>query len=220
MAPSVIPDDAIKGDPRRILKYPGIKEDVYVPSFKPMSGVRRQLAIEESEILVTMRPPATEAHYHVPASDTLFSEAVKYVAATRATRMVMLPRNDKQAQALRSMWHELCRSNKIVIPNQVVSGLDLVWESDLVISGGGTMNREAAALGVPVYSVFKGKTGAVDKYLASRGRLVMLEDSQQVHTKLLLKQRTRTSSPLAASQLALNTIVNHIMTIAEAACSQ
>jgi predicted glycosyltransferase len=45
--------------------------------------------------------------------------------------------------------------------------LNLIWYSDLVISGGGTMNREAAALGVPVYSIFLGKSGAVDRYLSS-----------------------------------------------------
>jgi len=83
----------------------------------------------------------------------------------------------------------------------------------LVISGGGTMNREAAALGVPVYSVFRGKIGAVDNYLARRGRLVLLETVEDVHTKIVIARRKRPAGPEKQSESILNDIVAHITSV-------
>jgi hypothetical protein len=99
------------------------------------------------------------------------------------------------------------------IPAQVVDGLNLIWHSDLVISGGGTMNREAAALGVPVYSVFRGKIGAVDQYLAHRGRLVLLESVEDVRAKIVLRRRNRPERPANGDGSTLRTIVEHIAAI-------
>jgi predicted glycosyltransferase len=79
----------------------------------------------------------------------------------------------------------------MIVPDHAVDGLSLIWSSDLVISGGGTMNREAASLGVPVYSIFRGTIGAVDRYLAERGRLTLIETPKQVHESIRIVQRTR-----------------------------
>ena len=81
-------------------------------------------------------------------------------------------------------WPKWCAERKIIIPDRVVDGLNLVWHSDFVISGGGTMNREAAALGVPVYSIFRGKLGAVDRYLAQHQRLILIESVEDVRSKI------------------------------------
>jgi len=218
MAPAVIPNQAIRARRGRILKYPGIKEDVYIPSFTPNPGVRRDLGIEDSEVLVIMRPPASEAHYHNPESDAIFEAAVNYVTKNTVTRIVMLPRNERQEQLIREIWPEHFESRKIIIPDQVVNGLNLAWFSDLVISGGGTMNREAAALGVPVYSVFRGKTGAVDQYLQAEGRLTMIESPDQIPGKLILKHRCRRAGPPSSDRAALNKIVEHIVAIAGEPC--
>ena len=96
--------------------------------------------------------------------------------------------------------------------------MNLIWFSDLMISGGGTMNREAAALGVPVYSVFRGKIGAVDKYLAQNGRLTLLENINEVRTKIVLEQRNRPSQPEDSNRPALQTIVDNIILILEKKC--
>ena len=101
----------------------------------------------------------------------------------------------------------------MVIPDRPVDGLNLIWFSDLVISGGGTMNREAAALGVPVYSVFRGKLGAVDRYLSDHGRLTLIETTQDIHTKLLLTRWDRPCHPEIRSRVALRGIVDNILTI-------
>src|SRR5437762_9318457 len=85
--------------------------------------------------------------------------------------------------------------SKVVIPEKVVDGLNLLWHSDLVVSGGGTMNREAAALGVPVYSVFRGKIGAVDRNLQAEGRLILIESLEDVDHKIILKRRPKEAQP-------------------------
>ena len=97
----------------------------------------------------------------------------------------------------------------------MVDGLNLIWFSDLVISGGGTMNREAAALGVPVYSVFRGRIGAVDRYLSRTGRLVLLEGVHDLHTKVCVERRKRPALPQNGHGPALRHIVEQIVTIME-----
>ena len=92
------------------------------------------------------------------------------LTGTRGAKAVLLPRNKSQEAEIRTQWPQWFESSRVVIPREAVDGLNLLWHSDLVVSGGGTMNREAAALAVPVYSIFRGKTGAVDRRLASEGR--------------------------------------------------
>jgi hypothetical protein len=79
----------------------------------------------------------------------------------------------------------------MIIPDRVVEGPNLIWHSDFVISGGGTMNREAAALNVPVYSIFRGKTGAVDRYLVDKGLLTMIGKKEDVPGKIRIAKRNR-----------------------------
>ncbi len=95
----------------------------------------------------------------------------------------------------------------------MVEGLNLLWHSDLVVSGGGTMNREAAALGVPVYSIFRGPIGAVDRHLAAEGRLVLLESIGDVEKKILLRPRVKDGRGEFKPRRALGEIVDHIETI-------
>jgi uncharacterized protein len=110
--------------------------------------------------------------------------------------MVMLPRNEKtQRQMIRDKWPQWCEQGKIIMPDKVLNGLDLIWHSDLVISGGGTMNREAAAMGVPVYSIFRGKLGAVDRYLSQTGRLSLIESRADVSAKIKVEKRQHRASP-------------------------
>jgi|SRR5690348_5831061 uncharacterized protein len=214
MCPEVIPASAFECDPKEVLKYPGIKEDVYVPRFIPDHGIRPQLGLADDDLVVTVRPPATEAHYHRPQSDELFEAAIEFLSRRPEVKIVMLPRNEKQAAYLKAHWPDLFASQKIRIPEHVVDGLNLIWHSDLVISGGGTMNREAAALGVPVYSTFRGTIGAVDRYLSDRRRLVLLESIEDVQTRIRLLRRNVLAAPQNGSDIVLTTIVNQIAAVA------
>ncbi len=215
IVPDVIPDQTIGLKKDHVLKYCGIKEDVYVPSFKPDPAVRRKLGLTEKDLVVTVRPPADEAHYHRPESDELFHAAVTYLAAQPDARMVLLPRNSRQEAHVRQLWPELLSTGKMVIPDHVLDGLNLIWFSDLVVSGGGTMNREAAALGVPVYSIFRGKTGAVDRYLAEQGRLTLLTSFDDLRSKMVLARRNTLAQPQNGHRPALGTIVDYVVAILE-----
>jgi predicted glycosyltransferase len=101
------------------------------------------------------------------------------------------------------------------IPEKIVDGLNLIWHSDFVISGGGTMNREAASLGVPVYSIFRGKIGAVDQYLSKTSRLVLLQSPEDLHTKILPVRRERPARPQNRQSAALSRIVEQIVASTE-----
>jgi predicted glycosyltransferase len=64
----------------------------------------------------------------------------------------------------------------VIVPERAVDAQSLIAFSDLVVSAGGTMNREAAALGVPVYTTYGGRLGGVDEALIREGRLRPLTD--------------------------------------------
>lgn len=100
-----------------------------------------------------------------------------------------------------------------MIPDHVENGLNLIWNSDLVVSGGGTMNREAAAMGVPVYSIFRGKIGAVDRYLAEQGRLFLVQSVEEVQTKIKAIRREKSAKPLATDFPALAAIMQNLENI-------
>lgn len=216
IVPEVIQDSMIRRKFSHIGRYPGIKEDVYVPNFSPQPGLLQKLGIDTAEVVVTVRPPATEAHYHSCRSDELFEATIAHVSAHPRTRMVLLPRNERQEHAVRDRWPELFEAGKIVIPDHVIDGLNLIWHSDLVISGGGTMNREAASLGAPVYSIFRGEIGVVDRYLANRGRLILIESAEDVRTKIELKKWNRPNTPDTTDRPALRCIVKEVLAFLEA----
>jgi len=212
--PEVVPEAVTSRLSGRVLRYPGIKEDVYASSFLPEPALAAQLGIDDAGIVATVRPPATEAHYHHAQSDELFAAAMERLLDDGRTRIVMLPRNERQSAAVVTRFGRAIQSGRIVIPAHAVDGLNLVWLSDLVISGGGTMNREAAALGVPVYSTFRGPTGAVDRWLQSQGRLVLLESAAHVHERLVVARRDRSHPPSSAGHAALDAIVSHVVRVA------
>jgi uncharacterized protein len=216
LTPEVIPPDIFEKTgilPDHILHYPGIKEDVYIPFFQPDHSLRKTLGLQPADIVVTIRPPATEAHYHNPESEKLLQVVFEMLYAHPDVKTVLLPRTHKQEAELRRAWPTLFDAGRVIVPKHAVDGLDLVWLSDIVISGGGTMNREAAALGVPVYSFFRGTIGAVDKHLAASGKLILLETEQDIRSKLKLTARTREVAPISDERDSLNAVTNHIMAI-------
>jgi predicted glycosyltransferase len=211
-----ISETAVACDRDHVLKYPGIKEDVYVPSFRPDPRIVAELNLSEQDLVVTVRPPANEAHYHNPESEKLFAETIEFLCEHPETRVVLLPRNERQGESIQRTWPEHFASCKIRIPQHAVDGLNLIWHSEFVISGGGTMNREAAALGVPVYSIFRGKTGAVDRYLEESGRLTMVRSAEEVRRKVVIRRRTRCPEGLGGKSQALAKIVDNVISVIQA----
>jgi predicted glycosyltransferase len=217
MVPSVIPDAALCCDSEHIRKYPGMKEDVYVWKFQPDPGILADIGLKESDLIATVRPPATEAHYHNPEAEGLFVSFMELACRIPETRIVLLPRHRKQGELIKSSWPQWFAKGKTVIPSKVLDGLNLIWHSDLLVSGGGTMNREAAALGVPVYSLFRGSIGAVDRHLEQSGRLVLLKSIEDISTKIRFAKRMRRPVSETNSRKALDQIVDTVEELAESA---
>lgn len=215
MMPDVIPEGTMSRNTERVICYPGLKEDVYTPTFRPDSSILGELGIRPEQIVVTVRPPANEAHYHNPESDVLFAETMKFLASTPGVRTIVLPRNSRQGAQLRADWKDPISAGSVLVPSKPLDGLNMIWFSDLVVSGGGTMNREAAALGVPVYSIFRGKIGAVDRYLEREGRLILVESVNDVRTKIKPVRWNRPSKPQHANTLVLESIVGTIVSVLE-----
>jgi predicted glycosyltransferase len=213
LVPQIIPDSKELEPKRQILRYPGLKEDVYVSRLQLNPSVGKQLGLDEDDIVVTVRPPAVEAHYHNPEAEVLLDAALNFLTQTPEVRVVLLPRNENQARILRETWGKWITNHKIVIPEHVVDGLNLICFSDLVVSGGGTMNREAAALGVPVYSIFRGKIGAVDRHLQQEGRLILIESVEDIRKKIVLKRRQKNEQKICDDRPALRAIVDGIRDI-------
>jgi predicted glycosyltransferase len=215
LMPDVIPQGAMSKKADRVLQYRGLKEDVYIPQFQPNASILVELGLDPQDLIVTLRPPATEAHYHNPESEILFDHTLRFLEKQPHVRVVVLPRGARQNEQIRKDWADLISSGRVVIPERPVNGLNLIWFSDLVISGGGTMNREAAALGVPVYSIFRGKIGAVDKYLSENGRLVLIQNADEIRSKIRLTHWKRPERPNSGSATVLQSIVQHVVSILE-----
>lgn len=207
--PDAIPIKSIKAKCNNIWRYPGIKEDVYAPGFEPTEEILDELGISQDKVVVTIRPPATNAHYHNVRSEKLFNDVVQFVAEDPDTVIVMLPRNEIQGRAIRETWPGLLETDKMIIPQKALDGLNLTWHSDLVISAGGTMIREAAALGVPAYSIFTGETGCVDRHLAETGRLKLIANSADFLTTIKLEKRIPHELGLRTDR-TLNVIVDKL----------
>ena len=131
-------------------------------------------------------------------------------------RAFLLPRNDQQKKTLRITHPEWFTDAKTIIPTRAIDGLNLLWHSDLVVSGGGTMNREAAALGIPVYSIFRGKTGAIDRKVEQEGRLVFIRTPAEIQTKIDFKRRPKAAHLNGGPRTALQNIVDSIEEIIRA----
>ena len=200
--------DKIEND--KLLTYAGIKEDVYVTELKPDPAILRQLKLEGARVVITVRPPAIEAHYHNKEADVLFTHFMNRAVNFDGAKVVLLPRNKRQEAQIRSEFPAWFQDGKVMIPDMVVEGMNLLWYSDLVVSGGGTMNREAAALGVPVYSIFRGTIGAVDRYLQKEGRLILIENVQDVDEKILITPRAKGATVDATPRKAMSDIIDHI----------
>lgn len=219
LAPEAIPSHLLPCKSGNVRRYAGIKEDVYAWKLRPDPSILATLGVSDSEVLATVRPPATEAHYHNPESEKLFERFMNRACSIPGLRVILLPRNNKQGRLIRARWPVWFQGQKTIIPDAVLDGLNLLWHSDLVVSGGGTMNREAAALGIPVYSIFRGTIGAVDRQLCAEGRLVLIDSLEGVDRLVRLTRRSRKSVEDVTSRRVLNQVVDSIQELAQTGLS-
>jgi predicted glycosyltransferase len=156
--------------PPKLLQYPGLKEEYYLHDFEPDQSVLAELLINRERILVVVRTPPDVSLYH-RRSNPFFPKLLGHLGRESSVQAVVLPRSAEQRDYVRSL--EL---PSVVVPDKAVDAQSLIALADLVVSAGGTMNREAAALGVPVYTTYGGRIGGVDEMLIREGRLRPLTD--------------------------------------------
>ncbi|MEP6901095.1 MAG: DUF354 domain-containing protein, partial [Actinomycetota bacterium] len=190
IVPENFPDEFLRkfGAMHKTKKFAGIKEDVYLADFKPDAQFQNelnQLGIVPANILVVVRPHAPEALYHRGFANEILDELLDKFAAGVNVKIILLPRKDYQGEELRRKHPE----PNIIIPEKVLDGANLLAAADFVFSGGGTMNREAAALGVPTATIFAGHPAAIDEYLFREGRLLKIETSADLAKINLVKKK-------------------------------
>jgi len=166
-------ETARKQGARRVIRYPGFKEEVYLADYRPGPSPYEEMGLSPDEIIVLARGPAPYAAYG--RENAVFASVVRGLLA-RGARVVLLPRTAEQAE-----WG---RALGALIPGKAYYGPDLVWHADLVVGAGGTVTREAALLGVPSFTVFAGSLGAVDLKLIGMGLLFDLRDGDLSRVRL------------------------------------
>jgi predicted glycosyltransferase len=188
LVPDAIPLDRLEragAKPEKVSRYPGLKEDYYLADFEPSPEVLSALGLGElgiesgrgdDRILAVVRPPPETSAYH--ADNPLYERVLDRLAGDPAAVAVVIPRTEHQRQAAMSRGEP-----SLVVPERAVDAQSLIAYADLVVSAGGTMNREAVALGTPVYTIFTGAMGAVDERLIAEGLLRPLDDAAAIELR-------------------------------------
>jgi len=171
VVPDLIPAERLYryGARGKIAAYPGLKEEYYLADFEPDDAVLRELGLDPGRPIAVVRTPPAVSLYHRFSND-LFGAVLERL---RGAQTVVLPRTPEQRA-------ELAAAGGFIVPERAIDAQSLIAHADLMVSAGGTMNREAVALGTPVFTVFEGRLGAVDERLIADGRLRRLESPEQV----------------------------------------
>ncbi len=177
----------------KLFPYPGLKEEYYLYDFEPDRGALAGLGVDESRVVVIVRPPPDVSLYH-RKSNPLFPKVLARLGSDPEVHAVVLPRTEAQREMVESL-----ALPSLIVPPGAVEAQSLVALADLVVSAGGTMNREAAALGVPVYTTYGGRLGGVDEALIRSGRLRPLTDPRAIE----LRKREAGSEPVKRDPAAL-----------------
>jgi predicted glycosyltransferase len=171
---------------RKVRRYDGTKEDVYLADFTPdprFAETLNELGVTPDDVLVVVRPPARDALYH-RFENELFAELLERLSARADVKIILLARNRAQLETYR----ERANAN-LILPKAALDGANLIASSDLVISAGGTMNREAAALGVPAATIYAGRWAAIDEELVREGRLKRISTLEDLNALPVEKKR-------------------------------
>jgi len=171
ITPEAIPPERLHrfGADGKVVQYPGLKEEYYLHDFEPDERAPAELGLDRANVLVLMRPPPEVSMYH--RDNPLFGPLLERLGRRDGVQAVVIPRVKEQGDSVRALGLP-----NVVVPDHAVDAQSLIAFADLVVSAGGTMNREAVALGTPVYTTFSGRLGGVDEMLIREGRLRPLLD--------------------------------------------
>ena len=196
IVPRAFPESALRryGASRgKVKRYKGTKEDVYLADFTPDQNFYlklRALGVGPDNVLIVVRPPASEALYH-RFENELFAEMLDRLGSRAGAKVILLARTDDQRAE-----YEALSKPYLILPREALDGANLIAAADLVISAGGTMNREAAALGVPAATIYAGQWAAIDEDLVRDGRLRRLASPEDL--ELVPVEKKRETNPRRA----------------------
>ncbi|MFL5969047.1 MAG: DUF354 domain-containing protein [Gaiellaceae bacterium] len=180
VVPDSIPPARLKrfgAVPPKLLRYPGLKEEYYLADFEPDRQVLDELGVDTNRVVVVLRPPPDVSLYHRQANP-LFPQTLDFLGKHDEAQAVVLPRTHEQRDFVRTL-----DLPSMIVPDRAVDAQSLIAFADVVVSAGGTMNREAAAFGVPVYTTYRGRLGGVDEELIRQGRLRPLTDPRALELR-------------------------------------
>ena len=168
VVPEAIPLERLAryGAAGKLRRYEGLKEEYYLADFEPDPAVLTELGLDPAKPIAVVRTPPAVSLYH-RFENPLFAQVLDRL---RGEQTVVLPRTPEQRAEL----------DGFMVPTRAIDAQSLIAHADLVISAGGTMNREAVALGTPVWTTFEGRPGAVDDALIADGRLRRLTRAEDV----------------------------------------
>jgi predicted glycosyltransferase len=174
LVPDAIPAARLRrygAKPPKLVQYPGLKEEYFLAEFEPDASVLDQVGADPAKVVCVVRTAPSYALYLGGSENPLLPRLLEHISRTEGAQAVVIARTPEQASAIDALGYA-----DVLVPRETVDGRSLVALADLLVSAGGTMNREAAVLGTPVWSIFEGKPGAVDEQLIAAGRLRMLDD--------------------------------------------
>jgi hypothetical protein len=188
VVPDAIPPERLEKygvRPPKLVQYPGLKEEYYLADFEPDRSLLGRFGVDQARVLVVLRPPPDVSLYH-RHSNPLFPQTLEHLGRSEDVQAFVLPRTVEQREYVKGL-----ALPSVILPEDAVDAQSLIALADLVVSAGGTMNREAAALGVPVYTTYGGRLGGVDEELIRDGRLKPLTDPRALE----LKKRDPAAAP-------------------------
>src|SRR5262245_24069913 len=178
--PEAVPPERLKRfgvTPEKLFQYPGIKEEYYLADFEPDRDILQKLGVDRDRVVVVVRPPPDVSLYH-RKSNPLFPQVLAYVGNEPGVHAVVLPRTEAQREFVNALGLP-----SLIVPDRAVDAQSLIAASDLVVSAGGSMNREAVALDTPVYTTYGGRLGGVDESLIRSGKLRPLTDARALELR-------------------------------------
>lgn len=205
MCPEYISNkDIIKygGRKEKIIKYNGLKEQMYFFDYVFDEKILTKLKIDEKKIIVVFRPPAESSLYHKGTKNRIYLDLIDFLGSKKNTFVVYLGRNKDQIKLIKEKKYK-----NFLVPEKAIDAPSLIKKSDIVISAGGTMNREAVALGTPVYTIFALKMGGVDRYLIKKG---YLRELKKVNDVLVIKKRTKKPLDLINPKIFVNIFLKFV----------
>jgi predicted glycosyltransferase len=144
---------------KKITKYPGIKEGIYLWRLGETISQNRKKRTK-GKIKIYVRPEPLTAQYYKGGlnflDDTLIRLQDRY-------SITVLPRDKVQFS-----YYKQAKFSSIHVPDKPLQFTEIAEDCSLFLGAGGSMTRELAILGIPTISIYQDSLLDVDKFLIQK----------------------------------------------------